>query len=180
MTAALFDVPASEPEPEPLTEKHTEASMLHRIRQRYTVTSQGTGSRYLFATHVRDGAGFDRRTADAVVLDTWQGGARMGHQHPMDGFEVKVSRSDWLRELKDPSKATAVARYCLRWWLVIPSADMVRPGELPDDWGLLVCHGLGLRATKHAPLRKPEDPPRGFWVAFSRAAVKTEKRRVLS
>ena len=47
----LFDVASPEPQPEPEPEpvKHTEASMLDRIRARYTVTSQGTGNRYVFA-----------------------------------------------------------------------------------------------------------------------------------
>jgi hypothetical protein len=101
----------------------------------------------------------------------------MNAPHPLQGFEVKTSRSDWRRELADPEKADAVARYCRQWWLVIPSADMVKPGELPADWGLMVCSGLGLRAYRSAPLRMAVDPPRGFWAAFTRAAVKTERGR---
>ena len=165
---------------DPLTppEEHTEASLLARLRARYTVRSQGNGSRYVFATHVRSDSGFDRRTADAVVLDTWQSGQWLNAPHPFQGFEVKTSRADWLRELKDPLKAEAVARYCRQWWLVIPDLSMVKAGELPPDWGLLLCHGDGLRAAVPARLRAVEEPTRGFWVAFTRAAVKTEERRL--
>lgn len=187
MTETLFDLP--EPErplhaveplpppgaPEPPVPPQTEATMLALLRERFDVTSQGTGRRFVFATHVRDGAGFDRRTADAVALDLWQ-----STRNELHGFEVKVSRSDWLRELRDPAKHAAVARYCQRWSLVIPSAGMVKPGELPDGWGLIVCisGGAALRAAVPAPWRRADVPPRGFWAAFTRAAVRTEGNRL--
>jgi hypothetical protein len=160
--------------PEP--EQHTEASLLALLRRRCTIRSQGVGERYVFATHVRAGSGFDQRTADAVTLDCWQGGNRHDPAHDLEGFEVKVSRGDWLRELKDPHKSQAVRRYCARWWLLAPSG-IVRADELPDGWGLMVARGSLLRAEVQAPRLQPEPVPRGFWVAFARAAVKTEQRR---
>lgn len=171
------DDPRDRVDVEHVSTMHTEASLLAMLRQRCTVRSQGVGTRYVFATHVRAGSGFDQRTADAVTLDGWQGGNRRNPVHELEGFEVKTSRSDWLRELKDPGKCEAVRRYCARWWLVtVPG--VVRGGELPDGWGLLLARGSVLRAEVQAPRLEPEDPPRGFWVAFSRAAVKTEQRHL--
>lgn len=57
------------------------------------------------------------------------------------GFEVKVSRSDWLSELKKPEKADSLARYCDRWYLVISDPKIVKDGELPPTWGLLCRKG---------------------------------------
>lgn len=59
-------------------------------------------------------------------------------RHALHGFEVKVSRSDWLRELKAPSKSVAISSYCDYWWLAVSGPDIVKPGELPPEWGLLV------------------------------------------
>jgi hypothetical protein len=72
-----------------------------------------------------------RRSADALVLELW----------PSDGlhllgFEVKVSRGDWRRELRQPRKAEAISRYCDTWWVVAPEG-VVGPSELPPGWGLL-------------------------------------------
>lgn len=53
------------------------------------------------------------------------------------GHEVKASRADWLHELDQPHKATQWADQCHEWWLVtVPG--VVRDGELPDGWGLMV------------------------------------------
>lgn len=57
---------------------------------------------------------------------------------PVHGFEVKVSRSDWLRELRTGGlKSEAWRSVCHYWWVVAPPG-VVREGELPDGWGLLV------------------------------------------
>ncbi len=54
----------------------------------------------------------------------------------IDGHELKVTRSDWLRELDTPVKADAWWPYCTRWWIVAPPG-VVLDGELPAGWGLM-------------------------------------------
>lgn len=71
------------------------------------------------------------RYADAIALGLFPSAGL-----PLIGFEVKVSRADWLRELKDATKANAVQRYCDRWYVVAP-AGTVRRDELPKGWGCL-------------------------------------------
>lgn len=146
----------------------TERVMLDRLRLRY-IAVHGNGPRWVFATHVQDAPGFaGRRTADAVAMDMWNSKGLELHGH-----EVKVSRADWLRELRTPEKATAVGRYCDRWWLVVPDLDIVRPGELPAGWGLLLCRETSVRAAVPAPKRKPDLVDRGFMASFARAVAKT-------
>jgi hypothetical protein len=168
----------------------TETAMLALIRERFSAAS-GNGERYVFARHVRSHAGFDAtRTADAVVMDVWPSSGLAVH-----GFEVKVSRSDWLRELKDPHKATPVRRFCDHWWLVVSDRSIVRPGELPDGWGLLAPalaqsqyvwdHEAGrfarrpgrqvLRQVVAAPKLAPEPMTRSFYAALLRAATRTAR-----
>lgn len=76
-----------------------------------------------------------RRHADAVALGVWQ-----SRGFTLVGFEFKVSRSDWLREKKNPEKAEAVSAHCDAWWVVAGSADIVKVDELPEPWGLYVAN----------------------------------------
>ena len=160
----------------------TERDMLNMLGQRYSVVSQGVSVRYAYAEHVRSAAGFDAtRTADFIAMDLWPGKGL--HLH---GHEVKVSRSDWLVELRDPSKAEEFKRYMDRWWLVISDRDMVKPGELPDGWGLMApgkrvarpgerTHGC-LQVIRPAPLLTPDPLPRTMLAALMRATQKTAHR----
>jgi hypothetical protein len=70
-----------------------------------------------------------RRWADAVAMNMYPSRGTEIH-----GFEVKVSRSDWTKELKTPDKSGPVQQYCDRWWIVTP-AGIVKDGELPPTWG---------------------------------------------
>lgn len=54
------------------------------------------------------------------------------------GHELKVSRADWLKELNSPGKADGWADECHQWWLVVSDPEIVKPGELPAGWGLMV------------------------------------------
>lgn len=165
--------------PEPKV-KYTERDMLDLLAQRYTQVSQGINDRWVRGEHVRNGVGFygydeERgkcstflRTADFIAVDTWESKGLEVHGH-----EVKVSRSDWLHELADPDKAEAWKRYCNRWWLVVPDASIVRPGELPEGWGMYVIRGGKLHAKHRAPRLDPLPLPKPLWISLMRAASKT-------
>jgi hypothetical protein len=149
----------------------TERDVLDLLNDRYLRLTPGNGVRYVTAEHVRSHAGFDaRRTADMIVQDMWpsSGLALIGH-------EVKVSRGDWLTELKAPEKAEEFRRYMHRWWLVVSDPRIVRD-DLPDGWGLMAVTRGGLRVVKQAPRLTPEPIPRTMQVALLRAATATASR----
>lgn len=127
--------------------KHTEASMIELLHQRYN-TKAGNGAKYVGMAHVRSDAGFDaKRTADFMALDLWPSSGLVLHGH-----EVKISRSDWLNELKDPEKAGAFLPHVDYWWLVIADRNMVKDGELPKEWGMMAPRADGVLAVvKQAP-----------------------------
>jgi hypothetical protein len=126
----------------------TEAVLRH-----YSVTEGDTKGKYVSLTQVRAATGFeDPSTADVMVMGNWpSSGAELM------GFEVKISRSDWLNEVKAPTKCLPTKKYCNRWWLVIADEAFVKEGELPADWGMMVPKtGGGLRIVKAAPKLSPE------------------------
>lgn len=97
------------------------------------------------------------RRFDLIAIMGWQ-----SRGHEAMGFEVKVSRSDWLAELKDPAKAEPLVRLCSRWWIAAPPG-VVRVEELPPAWGLLVLHPDQIRTGKQAPQLNPEPWPDEVW-----------------
>jgi hypothetical protein len=170
--AALWSEPVDEP-------KWSERAMLDLIHTRYSKANPGNGPRYVIAEHVRNQCGFGGwwgtgrlRTADALVVDLWP-----SSKHLVHGFEVKVSRSDWLTELKDPEKAEAFKPYCDHWWLAVPDADIVRD-DLPAGWGLMTVAPNGsLRVRRKAPKLDRDPMPFEMTAAWLRAVAKTAARR---
>jgi hypothetical protein len=146
----------------------TERDVTEALYIRYGAT-YGNGQRYAVAAQVRSHAGFDaRRTADFVAMDLWPSKGLLLHGH-----EIKVSRSDWLTELKHPEKAAEFIPYMNCWWLVAAGKRIVRPGELPDEWGLMVMNGPVLTTVRKAPRRKAGPLPPTRLAALLRAVAQT-------
>jgi hypothetical protein len=166
--AAIQDeLPIEEPET-----TATEADVVDALERRYSATA-GNGRRYATAYGVRSRAGFDaRRTADFVAMDLWPSGGLRLHGH-----EVKVSRSDWLRELKEPEKSAEFIPWMNCWWLVVSDSRIVRPGELPDGWGLLVMRGGALAVVQAAPKREARPLTPSRLAALLRAVAQTAEYR---
>lgn len=135
----------------------TEQDLVDALIARYSYRA-GNGRRYAVAAQVSSHASFyARRTMDFLAMDLWT----TGHLD-LHGHEIKTSRSDWLRELKDPSKAEEFIPFMNRWWLVVPDRSIVHAGELPGGWGLMAMTGGVLKAVVRAPRReaKPLTPMR--------------------
>lgn len=159
----------------------TEREMLTCLLHRYSTVRAGTtADRWVRAEHVRSrlesyGA---KRIADFIAADKYPG-MPYGSTMALHGHEVKVSRADWLSELRDPEKSEAFKRYMHHWWLVVSDRSIVKAGELPDGWGLMVKSGRGLRAVVKAPRLAPEPMPTDFTICLMSAAAKTAHREVL-
>lgn len=157
----------------------TERDMLDLLMERYSTVRRGTiADRWVRAEHVRNTQNTGRvftSIADFIAIDKY------ATTQAMHGHEVKVSRADWLAELRRPDKAERVKMYCHHWWLVVPDASIVKPGELPADWGLMVESGSGLRAKVKAPLLDPVplslDFVAGLAAAVQRTAMREPMRR---
>lgn len=158
----------------------TERDMLNLLNARYSKSyrnGQSLMHRYTRAEHVRSQLGFDApRTADYMAVDLWGTIGPVEKRGPfVHCHEVKVSRSDWLTELKDPDKAGAFKPFVHYFWLVAADKDIVR-GDLPDDWGLMVKQGNGLRVIVPAPKLNPQPMPLTMHGSLLRATAKTAER----
>ena len=106
--------------------------------------------KYIPLTQVASSTGGANNIADIMILGAWHSSGNL-----LEGFEVKVSRADWLNEVKNPVKSLPSKQYCHKWWLVIADASMVKDGELPDDWGLMAVENGQLKIIKKAPMLEP-------------------------
>lgn len=176
--------------PQPVPTRETERTMLDRLRVRYGKTYKNggyVGRQFIIAEKVATtpgGSHDSARIADALVLDTWgcahdelteseKERRNWRERYSIHGFEVKVSRSDWLTELADPTKAEAWAQHCHYFWLVASDKSIVR-GDLPVGWGLLVPHGSSLRAVTKPVRRDPLPMTLAATISLARAVQKTE------
>lgn len=139
------------------------------LRERYCAPE------YALFFEVANGTGSNiRRYADAMAMSLFPSRGLTMH-----GFEVKVSRSDWKRELDNPHKAEeGNFKYCDHWWIVTPPG-IVQPGQLPPTWGHLELQSVGdlergpshkLRQKVAAPKLEARPMSRSFIAAFLRRA----------
>lgn len=118
---------------------------------------------WAYFEEVSSGTGvYHRRTADGLAVSLWPSRGYETH-----GFELKVYRGDFLKEMKDPEKAEAIFKYCDRWWLVCPN-KLVKVEEVPKTWGLMVLKGDKLYIEKPAPELQSKEWGRPFVASLLR------------
>lgn len=111
-----------------------------------------------------------RRWADAVAMSLWP-----SRGLSLSGFEIKVARNDWVKEMKQPAKAEAIAQYCTQWWMVT-APGIIREGELPELWGHFELHANGLRVIKPAPITEAVPITPHFLAALLRRATELDRK----
>lgn len=114
------------------------------------------------------------RRADALAFGIWQ-----SRGYAVHGFEIKRSRSDWLKELADPEKSDAIGRFCDRWWLVIDSPKIALDSEVPESWGILAPRAGVLAVRRDAPKREAEPLTRPQIAAILRQVGETTVPKTL-
>lgn len=146
----------------------TEADVLVALQERYCAPQ------YAFLPQVPDATGFQkRRTADAVAMGLWP-----SRGLELIGFEIKCSRGDWIRELRDPEKSDEIMAYFDRWYLVISDRKIVQNGELPPTWGLMLQRGKQTIIEIEAPKLTPTTMDRIFFAAIMRRAASVNPNTV--
>jgi hypothetical protein len=137
------------------------------IRQRYPLNRPNGFQTHVVLEQVPDGTGmYAGHHIDVAVFDLWpsKGLTR-------SAFEIKVSRSDFIRELQHPNKYKWVLEAFHEFWYVAPK-DVIHVEELPLNVGWLCPRGNKLVVKRHAvqnPNPKLDDL---LLAAFMRAAAK--------
>lgn len=90
-------------------------------------------SDWIFIAELRNGTGFKGGSngyMDGFAINTFpsRGFERLA-------FEIKVSRSDFLAELRKPLKRKVALLYSNRFYFVAPP-DIIKPADLPPEAGL--------------------------------------------
>jgi len=161
------DAPAAVADDEIAPAVLTADQVIAAIRRRYC--PEGQVPEWVVIEQVRNQQGFGGRdpirTFDALMVGLWE-----SRGHPIHGFEVKVSKGDWKRELKAPDKADPLVRHVSYWWVAAP-AGVVDPATLPEGWGLQVTDGKRLRTVREATKREAIPPSWSMVAAILKRAA---------
>lgn len=91
-------------------------------------------------------------------------------------YEIKVSRSDFLREIKHPEKRTQALQLSNQFYFVAP-VGLIKPDELPPEAGLIeVENEWESRHTVAAPIREASGPTWQFFASIARRMQSLESR----
>lgn len=108
---------------------------------------------------------------DVLCVRAWSGRPKGHERH---GIEIKVSRSDFLREIKS-RKWETWRPYVHRFYFAAP-AGLLKLDEIPDGCGLIVADGNGCRKLVDPPRRDAQPLPEGVWVELARRASRLAER----
>ncbi len=148
--------------------KPTPPSIFSILRRRYPE------SEYALMEEVRDKAGFYASNAgDYILMNLWP-----SRGLSLTGFELKSSRSDWQRELKQPAKAENIFQYCDYFYLLTTDETIAKLDEIPVTWGWMNIKKSRIEIKKEAPKLKPVEISRHFLAALLKRAC-SKKNYVL-
>lgn len=134
----------------------TAAELLAMLRRHHGLTGEPeawAGGTLVHEVSANGPAG-DGRRADALYLVYTAASGRC-----LIGYEIKVSRADWRREIsRVTGKADQWADECHEWWIVVADPAIVEDGELPQGWGLMSpATGTDHRMTVHVRADRKRD-----------------------
>lgn len=149
-------------------------AILHALRRRHQPPV------WVFFEELRVGTGFgwlmvgDTRIKVDSAVDAWAMGTWRSSRYARVSYEVKVSRSDWLRELRKPQKRLPALMVSNEFYFATPEG-LVQPDEVPAEAGLVWVRGNGTtRAVKKAPWRATGFPGWMFFASVARRALIAE------
>ena len=121
---------------------------------------------WAFFEELRIGTGMTKDSKQR--LDAWAIHYHTSKRNVVRTYELKVSRSDFMHELKDPKKRRAGLRLAHEFYFVTPK-DMCKIEEIPVECGLMEVDEDGkMHTTIPAPFRDVEPPTWLFLAAICR------------
>lgn len=136
--------------------------LVRLIRKRY---EGHEGNAYVVLEQVPNVTGlYQTRWIDVAVFSLWPSNGLT-----RSAFEIKVARSDFIRELQNPLKHEWVKDCFHEFWFVAPK-DIIQIGELPEGVGLMQASGSKLVIKKHCCRNYAPNLNDSLLAAFMRAA----------
>ena len=87
-------------------------------------------------------------------------------------FEIKVSRSDFLNELKQPEKRAPWYRWAQEFYFVLANGVVKSESEIPEECGYMIVWESGIVQVKRkAPVREVEQPTWSFLASCLRSGM---------
>lgn len=105
-------------------------TLLEVLERHYIKPGAFPGGIFLPECGINGNGGQSRADALYVGFTSTSGRLLVGH-------ELKVSRSDWRKELDTAGKADFWADNCHQWIIVAPGPEVVPAEEIPHGWGLM-------------------------------------------
>ena len=123
-------------------------------------------SEWIFLPELRIGTGYGRNSEqriDAWAMHTWP-----SKNYSRTAYEIKVSRADFLKEIKQPLKRRRALLLSNMFFFAVP-ADLVKPEEIPEDCGLVYVTGNKAKVVLDAPWHEGAPPTWNFMASVYRA-----------
>lgn len=132
--------------------------------------SQGDGAAYV--PEFRAGTGYSAQSSR--YLDAWVIGCYPSSGMVKTAVEIKISRSDFTRELKQPMKRDSALRISNLFYFAAPKG-LIAEKDLPDECGLIEVNLATGKAeiTVEAPYRECGVPSWVFVASLARRAAKS-------
>lgn len=156
-----------------MTDSLTAETIKAILYEKLVMQSAFSDHRVMFAEFI-PGTGSSRGNEsriDAWMMDLWPS----NHLERI-AFEIKVSRSDFLSELKKPAKRRYAVQFSNSFYFVAPKG-LIRPAELPTEAGLMEVSDGDLHTTVKAPFRDTVLPTWALVAAICRRAVRKQMDR---
>lgn len=148
-----------------MSDRDKTALLIQLLKERHVEKFSGVWATF---EELRASTGFvnDQRI-DFFAVHTWP-----SESYNSIAYEVKVSRGDFMKEIKHPEKRVFAESMSNESYFVTPRG-LVKPEEVPDGWGLITpMNGARrLRITKQATRRHKVNWPMSFIMAMLRRAA---------
>jgi hypothetical protein len=140
--------------------------------------NRGMGNKWGTFPELRCGTGYGHNAETRI--DLWVMGMWESIRHVRIAYEIKASRSDFLRELKNPLKRRMALLVSNEFYFVTP-VGLIKPEELPIECGLMEVFLGGVDKDRpyaqiihQAPWRDTPPPSWRFFAAIARRVWNAE------
>lgn len=136
------------------------------LLDRYSERDPSAGGKWACFAELADRTGGANRFCDLFVVGLWASNQRA------IAIEVKVSRSDFQREIEDPSKRGKWDPLCTEFYFATPTG-LVKPDEIPEGCGLFtVSESEGGRFVVKTAKKARQRPMPTWPIAFAQSIAR--------